>query len=180
VWPLRLPLRDQIGEISRGFGGCRRSAPFAFHATGTFAGELIDQVGMFMLSCLILAYAAGKAYVLPAARTALLYAGLTIVSSLFNVVVRPAGIPLFALQLVVGLGWEIAQYRRAADKAPYRNLFAGIGVFVVSFAIWALDISGLACRPDNHLVTGHAIWHVLNALSIERLYRFYAASFRGR
>jgi hypothetical protein len=30
VWPLRLPLRDQIGEISRGFGGCRRSAPKDF------------------------------------------------------------------------------------------------------------------------------------------------------
>lgn len=153
---------------------------FAFHATGTFVGELIDQVGMFMLSCLIFSFAAGKARSLSAGRTALLYAALTAASSAFNVVVRPAGIPLFALQLIAGLGWEIARSRKAEDKAPYRLLFAGIGVFLVSFAIWVLDISRLVCRPDNHFVTGHAVWHVLNAISIERLYRFYAASFRPR
>jgi hypothetical protein len=153
---------------------------FAFHATGTFVGELVDQVGMFMLSCLILAFAAGKARGLPAGRTALLYAGLTAASSLFNVLVRPAGIPLFSLELVAGLGWEVAMYRRAADKAPYRRLFEGIGVFLASFAIWVTDIGRVLCRPDNHLITGHAVWHVLNAVCIERLYRFYAASFRRR
>jgi hypothetical protein len=152
----------------------------AFHATGSFAGELVDQAGMFMLSCLILSFAAGKARGLSASRTAGLYAAMTIGSTLSLLVVRPLGIPLFAVQLVAGLGWEVAQWRRAADKAPYRWLFAGIGVFLVSFVIWALDIGKVLCRPDNHVVTGHAVWHVLNALSIERLYRFYAASFGRR
>jgi hypothetical protein len=150
---------------------------FAFHGTGSFAGELIDQAGMFMLSCLILSFAAGKARGLSDARTAQLYVGSTVASTLSLLVVRPLGIPLFAVQLTAGLGWEVAQWRRAADKTPYRWLFAGIGVFLVSFVIWTLDITRVACRPDNHLVTGHAIWHVLNAISIERLYRFYAASF---
>lgn len=150
---------------------------FAFHGTGSFAGEIIDQAGMFMLSCLILSFAAGKARGIPAARTAELYAATTIASTLSLFVVRPIGIPLFALELFTGLGCEVLQWRRAADKAPYRLLFAGIGVFLVSFVIWILDISRVACRPDNHVITGHAVWHVLNAISIERLYRFYAASF---
>lgn len=150
---------------------------FAFHGTGSFAGEFLDQAGMFMLSCLILAFAAGKARRLSASRTAWLYGGSTVASSLSLLVIAPAGIPLFAVQLVAGLLWEVAQWRRAADKGPYRWLFAGIGVFLGSFAIWTLDITRVACRPDNHLVTGHAVWHVLNAISIERLYRFYAASY---
>jgi hypothetical protein len=148
----------------------------AFHGTGTFAGELIDQAGMFMLSCLILSFAAGKARGLSASRTAGLYAATTIASTLSILVVRPLGIPLFAVQLVTGLGWTVALWRRAADKAPYRWFFAGLGVFLASFVIWALDISRVLCRPDNHVLTGHAVWHVLNAISIERLYRFYAAS----
>lgn len=150
----------------------------AFHGTGTFAGELIDQAGMFMLSCLTLSYAAGKARKLSGAQTTALYAGTTIASTLSLLLVRPLGIPLFAVQLVAGLGWEVLQWRSAEDKGPYRWLFVGLGIFGVSFVIWALDISKVVCKPDNHLITGHAVWHVLNAISIERLYRFYAASFR--
>ncbi|APR86533.1 Hypothetical protein A7982_11882 [Minicystis rosea] len=162
-----------IAEVLIGIGS------FAFHGTGSFVGEFIDQVGMFMLSCLILSFAAGKSMRLSSARTAQLYVATTVASSLSLLVVRPLGIPLFAVELVAGLGWEIAQWRRAEDRAPYRLLFAGIGVFLFSFVIWTLDITRIACHPDNHFVTGHAVWHVLNALSIERLYRFYAASFRA-
>jgi hypothetical protein len=42
VWPLRLPLRDQIGEISRGFGGCRRSAPKIYGTNGTLNAGLVS------------------------------------------------------------------------------------------------------------------------------------------
>jgi len=159
-----------IAEILIGLGS------FAFHATGSFAGELLDQVGMFMLSCLILAFVWGKAKGFTPARTAQLYVGLTAASSLFLLVVRPAGIPLFAVQLAAGLGWEVARWRRAPDRGPYRYLFAGIAVFLGAFVVWTLDITGVACSPTNHLVTGHAVWHLMNAVSIERLYRFYAAS----
>jgi hypothetical protein len=150
---------------------------FAFHATGSFAGEFLDQAGMFMLSCLILSFAAGKSRCLSAARTAQLYATTTVASSLSLLVVPPAGIPLFAAELATGLLWGLVHWRRAADRAPYRYFLAGIGLFLVSFAIWTLDVTRVACRPDNHVLTGHAVWHVLNAFSIERLYRFYAASF---
>jgi hypothetical protein len=147
---------------------------FAFHATGSFAGELLDQTGMFLLSCLVLAFVAARAYGLSAGRSAALYAGATAASSAALLVVPPAGIPLFAAQLVAGLGWEASEWRRTRHPA-YRHLFWGIGIFFVSFGIWLTDIAGVACAPSNHLVTGHAVWHVLNALSIERLYRFYGA-----
>jgi hypothetical protein len=152
---------------------------FAFHGTGTFVGEFIDQAGMFMLSCLILSFAAGKAFGWTASRTARVYVAATLASTLSLLVVRPLGIPLFALQIVAGLLWEVSQWRGAAHRAPYRFLFSGLGLFVTAFVIWALDMTGVACRPDNHVLTGHAVWHVLNAFSIERLYRFYDASFRG-
>lgn len=81
---------------------------FAFHATGTFVGELIDLFGMFLLSGLMLAWA--------------------------------------------------------------------LGLVTIAFTIWVTDTARLLCWPDNHLVTGHAIWHVLNAVAISRLFFFYAAS----
>lgn len=160
-----------MAEVLIGLGS------FAFHGTGTFAGELLDQAGMFMLSCLILSYAAGKSAGWSSTRTARVYAASTVASTLSLLVIPPAGIPLFALQLVTGLGWEISQWRRAQEKGSYRLLFTGIGIFLVSFFIWTLDISRAVCRPDNHFITGHSVWHVLNSISIAWLYRFYTASF---
>ena len=148
---------------------------FAFHATGSFAGELVDQAGMFLLSCLILAFAAGRAHGLGPARTAALYGGATLLSTLSLLLVPPAGIPLFAVQLAAGLALEGRLWQRAPTPA-HRHLFTGIGLFLFSFGIWLLDITGVACRPDNHLLTGHAVWHVLNAISITRLYWYYAAA----
>lgn len=149
-----------------------------FHATGALAGETVDQVGMFLLSCLVLTYAYGHARGLAPGPTAALYAGAVVLSTAVLLAVPVVGIPLFGVQLAGGLGWELAHRRRATDRALYRPLMQGITIFLVAFAVWTTDITGLLCDPDNHVLTGHAVWHLLNAVSIERLYRFYAARAR--
>ncbi|MCB9688747.1 MAG: ceramidase domain-containing protein [Alphaproteobacteria bacterium] len=160
-----------LAEILIGLGS------IAFHGTGTFVGELLDQAGMFMLSCLILSFAAARAWRWSPSTTALAYVGSVIASTALLLVVRPAGIPLFAVQLATGLGWELVHRSRSAEPATFLNLQRGILIFLAAFAVWITDITGLLCAPTNHLLTGHAVWHLLNAASIERLYRFYALRF---
>lgn len=152
---------------------------FFFHASGVFWGELVDQLGMFMLSGLILAFALAQARGFTAARTVACYVTIVIASTLLLLVVRPIGIPLFALQLAIGLGWQLrlCWHSKGAQRATNRPFFIGVGLFLVSFSIWVTDITGLVCNPQNHLVTGHAIWHVMNAISIERLGAFYRDRF---
>lgn len=152
---------------------------FFFHASGIFWGELLDQVGMFMLSALIFAFSLAQAKQLSAARTVQVYVGLVLASSLLMLVVRPIGIPLFAVQLAAGLGWQIRLWSRSTGSAKslHRPFFIGLGIFLVSFLIWLGDITGLACRPQNHLLTGHAIWHILNAISVYKLGVFYRQRF---
>ena len=146
----------------------------AFHGTGTFVGEVLDQVGMFMLSAMIISFVYARERSLSSGATAGLYAGLTVASTALLLLIRPIGIPLFALQLMIGLGWELRLWYKSQDRSSFKYLLQGLGIFGVSFTIWLTDISGAVCDPDNHFVTGHAIWHVLNALCIERLYRYYA------
>ncbi|MCA9490036.1 MAG: ceramidase domain-containing protein [Myxococcales bacterium] len=162
-----------LAEILIGLGS------IAFHGTGTFVGELLDQAGMFMLSCLILTFAAARARGWAPTTTALVYVGSVVGSSAFLLLVRPAGIPLFAVQLVAGLGWELVHRSRSAEPATFLDLQRGILIFVTAFVVWTTDITGLVCAPTNHVLTGHAVWHLLNAVSIERLYRFYALRFSG-
>lgn len=178
LYMLRAPARSGgwaviIAQLIIGVGS------FFFHSTGSFAGELVDQTGMYLLSALVLVEAAAGPRGWSNHQRAAVYAGLVIGSTLLNLGVRPIGIPLFALQLVIGLGWQIRQGHRAPE--PRYRLFAlALGTFLVSFVIWALDISGIVCDPNRHWLSGHAVWHVLNALCTERLGRFYALGRRAR
>jgi hypothetical protein len=148
---------------------------FFFHGTGTFAGEVVDQIGMFMLSALVLCASLAQARGWSPQRTVSRYVAIVVASTAAIFLVRPLGIPIFAAQLSVGLGWQIALWRRSEGevRSDYRMFFRALGVFLVSFSIWLTDITGLVCDPHNHLVTGHAIWHVLNAICVWRLASFY-------
>ena len=41
-----------------------------------------------------------------------------------------------------------------------------LAAFGTAFFVWNLDKLNIVCRPDNHFITGHAVWHVLTAVSI--------------
>jgi len=60
------------------------------------------------------------------------------------------------------------------NKAHYQTLYKRIFqlsmlVGAISFACWILDRQDIWCAPDSFL-QGHAVWHILNALSIFLLY----------
>jgi hypothetical protein len=145
---------------------------FAFHATGTFVGELVDLLGMLLLSGLMLSQAWGRAASLPAGAIALRWGALTVGALGLVLVVKPAGIPLFAAQLLTAVGLELWLARRG-QRVHLAPFLQALGLTTTAFGVWVLDVTHLVCAPDNHLVTGHAVWHVLNALALSRLAAFY-------
>ena len=176
VWMLRRPgqpLPAILAQLLIGLGS------FFFHASGTFAGEVVDQTGMYLLSCLLLAYALGERTGLTSRRITGLYLSLVAGSVVLNLLVRPIGIPLVAVELALGLGLQLALGGFSAP-ARYRDLHIGLAVFAGSLVVWAGDISGVVCDPDQHVFNGHALWHVLNAVAIVHLGAFYAAGTRPR
>jgi hypothetical protein len=164
-----------IANIMIGIGS------FFFHASGTFAGEVVDQVGMFMLSVLILVSSAAQATHRSSAWAVRAYVVGVVASTLAILAIRPLGIPIFAVQLLIGLGWQLRLWREVSEpeKASFKIFVAALGLFFFSLIIWALDITGLVCDPTNHIVTGHAIWHVCNAICIWRIGVFYRVRFAG-
>lgn len=154
---------------------------FFFHGTGVFIGEVVDQIGMFQLSVLILACSAAQAFHWSGKKTVGVYVVGVVASTLAILVVRPLGIPIFAVQLAAGLLWQLRLSMRAtgAERELGRIFAGGVALFVCSFGIWLTDMTGLLCDPQNHVVTGHAVWHVLNAICIWRLGTFYRLRLPG-
>jgi hypothetical protein len=163
----RLPLSTvAVAEFGIGAGS------IALHGTGTFAGELLDLTGMFFLSACLVALALGRLLKLGDRAVALTWL-LAVALPLLLLAVYPAsGIASFAVCLVFGMGVELVLWRRR-QSPEFRYFAQNLGLFGIALVFWVFDVSKLVCMESNHWVTGHAVWHVLNAFAIERLYTFY-------
>jgi hypothetical protein len=155
--PLRL---IGVAAIAIGLGS------FAFHGTGTRVGELIDVSAMYLLSCLALVFAARRLWSLSGGALLLLYLVLVGSSVLVMIVSGSNGIFMFAGQITVAVLTELYLYMKRPRWASYGAQQAMIASFTLAFAIWNADKWDLLCRPDNHFITGHAVWHVLTAVAI--------------
>jgi len=166
----RAPLATvAIAEIGIGVGS------IALHGTGTFAGEVLDLTGMFLLSACIFALGVGRLRRLPDRSIGALWALAVVLPLALLAVVHGSGIGAFSVFLTVGIAAELLLYRRD-HTVGFRRFGQAMALFGVAFTFWILDMTRLACLPDNHVFTGHAAWHLLNAWSIERLYTFYKES----
>ncbi|HEX4048255.1 MAG TPA: hypothetical protein VH309_10495, partial [Elusimicrobiota bacterium] len=72
---------------------------------------------------------------------------------------------------VVAASEAVLASRRTGTE--YRFFAWALGTFLAAFGIWLLDMKGIVCAPDDHILQGHAVWHVLNAFCFYFLYRFY-------
>jgi len=54
--------------------------------------------------------------------------------------------------------------------------FAALSIVLGYLNSWPIgfDFRGTLCDPDNHFVTGHAVWHVLTAVSLLCFFQFHA------
>lgn len=155
---------------------------FAYHASYTWALQFFDFVGMFLFCFLVLARNAVRlGWVAPAHERRFFALGVLAASAsvppLFEL-----GVPIqstVALCIAVALGQEWRLRRRAQSAPLPRSYWAGLTLLGLGALASALDVTRVACDPENHVLQGHALWHVLTALALFAFYRFYAALPRG-
>jgi hypothetical protein len=149
-----------VASVCIGFGS------FAFHATGTRIGELIDVSAMYLLGGLGVMFAARRLFDLSTTGLVLGYLAVVAVSVGLMIALHNNGIVVFALQVTFTVAAEIRLYRSGRAAPSYTDQKWMIACFALAFFIWNLDRSRIACAPTNHLVTGHAAWHVLTAIAV--------------
>lgn len=130
----------------------------AYHAQLTFAGQVLDVQGMYLLGTLLTTGALWRRGTLTAARATLLAVALVV-----GLLGAQAAFPdarrwLFALVLLPGIALE---WRLAPQSRP---LGCAVVALVIAYAVWLADDRGLWCEPTSWL-QGHAVWHLLTAVS---------------
>lgn len=148
---------------------------FAFHAFPTFYTEYADLVAMFLLSTYLLAVQFYRWWRLTIRTAVMVYVAVLLVSCGALWIHKDIGIAIFGIELAAATLIEAVLYRRHPRHQPrqsYRYFWILIAVFLLSLAIWAMDLAGIACNPDNHIFQGHALWHIANSTCLYWMYRY--------
>lgn len=157
---------------------------FLYHMSYTFVFQFGDFIGMFVFIDLMVSFNQRRLGTFTAANHAKVYLGEVIISSLLVPLCFWIEFPIQALVLISvlwGLGLEVQLLRRARSSRPdagryttqYKWLLGGLGCAVAGVACSVLDKTGVWCDPHNHIIQGHAVWHLFTASSLMCLYFFY-------
>lgn len=154
-------------------------ASAAMHATQSAYGGHLDMASMYLVASFAAAYAGMRWFRGGTLLFAVLFVGgvaFSEVTGLWSVevpVVMTSGNGAFALLLTVAIALEVLIMHRGEAHASRVYAFALLASILTAFAIWNATKTWL-CDPHS-LIQGHAIWHILGAVSAYFLYRYYAS-----
>ncbi len=177
LWILRHARRG--GALSaRGLGPVSilvGATSFAFHMSYTFAGQVLDYAGMFIL----LGWAVSRAMLrdgrLDERGAGRFWAGFVALSLLALFILRAAGAGIQIIILAETLALAVFELRLMTAKrdAPsYGAFWLMLGLLAAAYACWHLDHVDAFCRPES-LFQLHAVWHVLTAAAFLAAWRFH-------
>ena len=153
---------------------------FVYHMSTNFLTQVFDFTGMYIFSALPLLLNLHRLGVirkrLPVGIFIAVVLGLTAVTP----AVRAARLPIQGIVALFVLGILVTEAMLAAKTAsagpartPRRFFFVSLGLLTLGALASLADAARLVCDPQSHVLQGHAIWHVLTALSLVATWRFY-------
>ena len=81
--------------------------------------------------------------------------------------------PFYAIDGLLCSFLEGALFFTRARARSYFWLLMTWAFFLPAMFFWTLDVEGIWCDPERHWISGHAIWHVLNAIGFYAAFRYY-------
>ncbi len=152
-----------------------------YHARLSYTGQFIDVLGMYFIATFALIYSIDRVRGLTGTTVVAAYLGsnLLLAAMLWWVPVLRRAIfglligGVIIVELAGNRGIDGASNREHRGPAhSARLLWIAVGILAVAFIIWTLDYERIVCSPQS-LIQGHAIWHILGAVSSWMLYRYY-------
>ncbi len=145
-----------------------------YHASLTFIGQFFDVFGMFLLAAFMLVYAWERIWNLHCSTTFALYLALNLFLSWLQIAIPDTRRYAFAIVLIAALLFEYYFRLKMKPQIEVHWLRLGIGLLTVAYLIWILDNTRLVCF-EHSLLQGHAVWHILGAVSVFLLHRYYVS-----
>lgn len=142
---------------------------FIYHSSLTYATQVLDFLGMYIFFFLVLAQNFARLGWIACRRVKSTLWILTATTTVGSAIAAKYGMhlqPVVMVLILFILATEIVCANRAVRKIEFRNLaFCLVSLSVGAF-FSASDVTRRICNPDNHFFQGHALWHILGAVSL--------------
>ncbi len=149
-------------------------ASFLYHASFTFLFQFFDLSSMYLFSTMVLSINLRRANLITANNQSLTLLVLLFSSMGLLYIFKPFGIPIFGLQVLAGFCLEFYLYKKSNKTWSYFYYKLTIAALAIAFIAWILDFKRIVCNPMNHLLQGHALWHIFSSTCFLFLYKFYS------
>ena len=143
-----------------------------YHASFTDIGGFMDILSMFLFGSFIMIYNYSRWRLLTGASFAAAYIGVNVILGGLNRMGVGHGREIFAGLIVMGIVFEVVVRREKRTVIKTGYFLGSLGSFSLAFYIWLQDLNGTWCMPES-LLQGHAVWHLLGALSAWLLFLYY-------
>lgn len=145
----------------------------AYHMTNTVWGHWTDLAGMLALSGLILSLTIVRFFKLRPIYLALLLP-VILAFSLPHIGPSKWGGKIFFIQCMAAAIVEIFTFKARQISSDRRTwIVRALGLFLFALAINIVDMKQYWCIPQNHVITLHAIWHLICGYCIYLVAKYY-------
>jgi hypothetical protein len=145
-----------------------------FHLSQTRIGKYLDVGAMLVLSMGICTLSLQRWFSWENRKAFSFYILGLAVSWLF-LFVMGIGNVAFAAEIFVAVILEIRMMNTGKGFLIAKRVLAACSIEVVAFTFFLLDVTKTWCDADQHLINGHALWHLLSALAIGVLFSAHRA-----
>jgi hypothetical protein len=145
-----------------------------YHASNTYITQMLDFFGMYLFCFLLILLNSVRLGWLRREHFAIAFIGKVLGLTVLTAVIARYGFPIQGIVSLLTLCIVVTELlcrRRSAAPYSLRNFGISLGLLIAGAGFSASDVSRKWCDPGNHLLQGHAVWHVLSALSL--LFAFY-------
>ena len=145
---------------------------FLYHATLSYAGQVVDIAGMYLLGTLLAAGALVRRRLLHPGVAVVGYVVVNALLAVIQYVAPDTRRILFAVVLMPGIFLELAPSVRT------RAIEISLGCIGLGYVLWLLDSWGTWCDSES-IWQGHGAWHILGAAAAYLLVDHYRRSVGG-
>ena len=153
-----------------------------YHASYTWLFQIFDFVGMFFFCWVTVTLNARRMNLIGAGSVYSTYFAGVLACTLCFFVLPFLGLPVQLLVLVLvltTLAQEVLLHRGLYKDHPHlrpdmRDFTRSILLLVAAFGCSLLDLFRVWCSPQNHVINGHSLWHILTAVVLYLLFRFHS------
>jgi len=145
---------------------------FLFHASVTAVFQWLDVVGMYLVEVSLVAWAFHRTWGIPYSRLLPLALAADVALAVFKW-------QLNTVWTLVALGAAIAAamiVQVRTGKQALRHALLPLLLITVAYGVRALDVQKVFCAPDSWIFQGHALWHLLCAVSVYLSFQFFAVA----